>query len=79
MAGGIGVIAGGDIVEGGAIYRAIAKTINSGVDKANWWIAKGGGLLVDQGGEAGPKRRGATGSRNPSRFAVVIYVPNVIR
>ena len=59
MAGGIGIIAGGDIVEG-AISRAIAKTMNSGVDKANWCIAKGGGQLVHQGGEAGPKRHGAS-------------------
>ena len=55
------VVAGGDVVERLVVQRAAGDPVDGGVDEAE----RVAGLLVGQGDQAGPERRGGAGAAGP--------------
>src|SRR5262249_59273126 len=60
--GPAGIAASGDVVKAGGISRSLGDSVQSGIEKPDGGEAISGRLLVDQCGEAGPKRGCATGA-----------------
>src|SRR6202021_515627 len=60
-ASGTGVVANNDVVKQLRIVRSPAKRVDGRIEKTDRRLSQLRGLLVDERGQAGPQRRGATG------------------
>jgi len=54
------------------VIRGGGEGVDGGVQEADRGTAGGDGLLIDERGEAGPERRGATSAAEETGAAIVI-------